>query len=118
MVTHLVLLAPRSDLNAAERQAFVAAFERAVTDVPQVRRVRIGRRIVHGAGYEKAAPPLSFLALIEFDDVAALQAYLQHPAHAQLGSLFEATIASALVFDYEVAGIERLAEIAGTDAGA
>jgi hypothetical protein len=48
MVSHIVLMKPRADLTPAERQAFVAAFERAVREIPSVRHVRVGRRIVHG----------------------------------------------------------------------
>lgn len=117
MITHVVLLSPRSDLTSAERDRFVEAFREAVTMVPQVRSVRVGRRVTHGAGYEAGAPALAFLALIDFDDVAALQAYLRHPAHAQLGELFGSVVSSVLVLDYEVGGIDRLAQIAGITPG-
>jgi hypothetical protein len=113
VVTHVVLLTPRADLTGNERDEFVRAFDRAIHGVPGVRGIRLGRRVLHGAGYETAAPPLEFLALIDFDDLAALQTYLRHPAHAQLGELFGSAIASALVFDYEVGGLEILRELAG-----
>jgi hypothetical protein len=43
MVIHLVLMKPRPDLSAAEREAFVAAFERALREIPSIRGVRVGR---------------------------------------------------------------------------
>ena len=109
MLTHLVLMKPRPDLSAADRAALVDAFERAVREIPTVRHVRIGRRIVHGAGYETAAPDVAdYIAAIDFDDVAGLQAYLRHPAHGDLGARFGQALSSAVVFDFEVGGIEEL----------
>jgi stress responsive alpha/beta barrel protein len=105
VVIHLVLLKPRPDLSAAERGAFVAAFERAAAQIPSVRGVRFGRRVMHGAGYEAGAPDTAdFLALLEFDDLAGLQAYLQHPAHREVGEQFGRSVSSALVYDFELAG--------------
>lgn len=109
MVTHLVLMKPRPDLSAADREAFVAAFERALQEIPQIRHVRIGRRVMHGAGYEQVAPDAAdFLAALDFDDVAALQAYLRHPAHDAVGARFGQSLSAALVYDFEVGGIEAL----------
>jgi len=109
MLTHLVLMKPRPDLSAADRAALLDAFERAVREIPTVRNVRIGRRIVHGAGYEAVAPDLvEYLAAIDFDDVGGLQAYLRHPAHDDLGARFGQALSSAMVFDFEVGGIEDL----------
>ena len=108
MVTHLVLMKPRADLTAADRDAFVAAFERAVKEIAGIRGVRIGRRTTFGAGYESTAPEMDFVAMIDFDDLAALQAYLRHPAHAELGARFGQSLSGALVYDLEVGGIEAL----------
>lgn len=113
MVTHLVLMKPRPDLSAAEREAFVAAFERAVREIPGIRGVRVGRRVTFGAGYEKTAPDTAdILAAIDFDDLAALQAYLRHPAHEALGACFGRSLRAALVYDFEVGGGEALRALA------
>ena len=109
MVSHVVLMKPRADLAAAARIALVEAFERAVREIPTVRAVRIGRRIAHGAGYEDAAPDTAdYLAMIDFDDLAGLQAYLRHPAHEQLGARFGESLSAALVYDFEVGGMDAL----------
>lgn len=108
MVTHLVLMKPRPDLSAPEREAFVAAFERALREIPSIRGVRVGRRVVHGAGYEPSAPNAEYVAAIDFDDLAALQAYLRHPAHEELGARFGTSLSWALVADFEMGGIEAL----------
>jgi hypothetical protein len=112
MITHLVLLKPRPDLAGADRQEFVAAFECAIREIPTVRGVRIGIRVTHGAGYEQAAPDTAdFMAMIDFEDLAGLQAYLHHPAHAKLGALFGRSLSSAAVYDFEAGGIELLKRI-------
>jgi hypothetical protein len=109
MVTHLVLMKPRPDLSAADRGAFVDAFERALREIPTVRAVRVGRRVTHGAGYEKTSPDAAdVLAAIDFDDLAGLQTYLRHPAHDELGRLFGQSLSAAMVYDFEVGGVEAL----------
>jgi hypothetical protein len=42
MIAHVVLFQPRADLSPTDREAFAAAFERAITEIPQVRRARVG----------------------------------------------------------------------------
>ena len=108
MITHLVLMTPRPDLAGADRNALIAAFARAARDIPDIRAVRIGRRVRHGAGYEQMSPGGEYLAAIDFNDVAALQAYLRHPAHDDLGRMFGVAFSEAAVYDFEVGGVERL----------
>jgi Stress responsive A/B Barrel Domain len=109
MLTHLVLMKPRPDLSVADRGALVDAFERAIREITSVRNVRVGRRVVHGAGYEETAPDIAdFVAVIDFDDLAGLQAYLRHPAHNELGKRFGQSLRSAVVYDFEVGGVEDL----------
>jgi hypothetical protein len=102
-VWHVVLLKPRADLRAEQRRQFVDVLRRAVTSIPSVRGVRFGRRVTHGAGYERTAPDAgAFLAIIEFDNRAGLEAYLAHPAHAELGVAFGESLSAALVYDFEM----------------
>ena len=113
MVTHIVLMKPRPDLSAADRRAFVVAFERAHREIPTIRHVRIGRRVCHGAGYERTAlDAADFLAMLDFDDLAGLQEYLRHPSHHELGVRFRASLSSALVYDFEMVGAEELGRLA------
>jgi hypothetical protein len=109
MVTHLVLMKPRADLSVDDRLALIAAFDRALREIPTVRGVRVGRRVVHGPAYEQLVPDSAdYLVVIDFDDLDGLQAYLQHPAHEQLGVRFGQSLSSALVYDFEVGGLEDL----------
>jgi hypothetical protein len=109
MVLHTVLLKPRADLSPHGRRALAEAFTAAVREILTVRSVRIGRRVRHGAGYETGAPDgADFLVLIEFDDVAGLQAYLRHPVHLTLGERFSESLSASLVYDFEMGGLELL----------
>jgi hypothetical protein len=109
MLTHLVLMKPRPDLTDADRAALIAAFEHAVREIPTVRRVQVGRRVRHGAAYEHVAPDAAdYVAQIDFDDLAGLQAYLRHPVHDELGARFGQSLSAALVYDFEVGGVEDL----------
>jgi len=107
VIWHLVLMKPKPDLAGADRAAFADAFERAVHAIPTVRDVRIGRRVTHGAGYETGMPDTAdYFALVAFDDVAGLQAYLRHPAHEEVSRKFGETLSSALVYDFELIGLD------------
>lgn len=110
MVSHVVLMKPRADLTDAERDALLAAFERAIRDIPSVRDVLVGRRIVHGAGYEARVPDAAdYLIVLDFEDLEGLQAYLCHPAHEELGARFNQSLSSALIYDFEASDIAAIA---------
>jgi Stress responsive A/B Barrel Domain len=112
VIAHVVLMKPKPSLSADDRRAFIAAFRRALRDIPSVRNVRVGKRLGIGASYESLTPDTAnYLAVIDFDDVVGLQAYLQHPAHRELGARFYDAIESAIVCDYSVGGAEVLDEI-------
>ncbi|HVZ22881.1 MAG TPA: Dabb family protein [Vicinamibacterales bacterium] len=103
MISHVVLFKPRADLSLADREALVAAFERATREIQEVRGFRVGRRVTHGAGYEQRAPDIAdVLVVIDFDNLDALQAYLRHPAHVDLGVRFAQTFSSGMVYDFEL----------------
>jgi hypothetical protein len=109
MISHVVLMTPRPDLSAHDRGALIAALRRALEQIPSVRSVRIGRRIRHGAGYESPNDESgSYAAIIDFDSLDGLRAYLAHPAHDDLGKRFYECLKLASVYDYEVGGIELL----------
>ncbi len=111
VVSHVVLFTPRPDLSRDGRRALVDAFERAVRDIPTVRAVRVGRRVVHGAGYESGAAPAEYLVAIDFDDLEGLRTYLQHPAHQELGARFGQSLDSGFVYDFEEIPIERIGKL-------
>jgi hypothetical protein len=104
VIAHVVLLQPRASLSAVERRAALATLARAASDLTDIRRFRIGRRVRHGLpGYEQAmAQDYEFALIVEVEDVDALKRYLKAPAHAALGHLFATATAAALAYDYEI----------------
>src|SRR5580700_324850 len=108
MIAHVVLLQPKPDLSFDDRRALLSAFERAVREIPSVLSVRVGRRILHGAGYETSAPASAdYLIVIDFADISGLQAYLRHPAHEELGTRLGQAVSSVVAYDFEVGGMEE-----------
>jgi hypothetical protein len=104
MISHIVLFRAKSDLSHDEREGLVNAFERAVQQIPTVRGVRVGRRVIVGAVYEqRSGDNADVFIAIDFDDVAGLRTYLEHPAHVELGERFNRAASTALVFDFDVA---------------
>ena len=103
MIAHVVLFRPKRGLSDAHRDAMFAALRSAATQIPTVRHFRVGARITHGAAYEPLmSQDFPFAAIIEFDDVGGLQAYLRHPHHEELGDLFYRLQEAALVYDYKI----------------
>jgi hypothetical protein len=107
VIAHIVLLQPRPELTEDERRAALDTLSRAAGGVPEIRSVRLGRRVKHGLpGYEqKMAQDYEFALIIEVDDVAALTRYLRAPAHRALGDLFSTATQAALAYDYDMTGI-------------
>lgn len=104
MIVHVVLFEPRDDLDEAERLKIVEDLQAAARSVATLRRCRLGRRVRHGLpGYESGMHvDYQYAAIMEFDDRAGLEAYLNHPAHAAAGEHFTRSAAHALAYDYEM----------------
>ena len=102
MIAHIVLLQPRADLTAAQREDALAALRNAAAGVPEIRSLRLGRRVRHGLpGYEQTMrQDFEYALIVEVDDVDALKRYLEAPAHKTLGDLFYRATSAALAYDY------------------
>lgn len=113
MIAHVVLFAPRADLSRAQRLDILESFRAAADGAPSVRSIRIGRRVRHGLpGYEGAMREnFEYVAILEFDDVDGLKAYLQHPAHTSAGRHFGTSAAAALAYDYAIVSPGELAAL-------
>ncbi len=113
MLFHVVLFQPRSDLSPVDRAAVVEALEDALRRIPSIRRFSLGRRVKHGAGYEALMKvDLDYAAVLEFDDLAGLHAYLEHPAHRALGRRFLESLQSSVICDYQMQNAEELRALA------
>jgi len=118
VITHIVLVKPRAGLSARDREVFVDAFEQAIRGIRAVRAVRIGRRVTHRAQYEQGSPDAAdFLIQLDFDDLAGLQTYLQHPAHEAVSAQFRRSLESGWVYDFETGDLTRLREFAEVGGG-
>lgn len=103
MITHLVLFRPRPGLSADARHRLADAMATAIRDIPSVRGARVGRRVMVGRPYEQLMrADYEYAALLEFDDMAGLRAYLEHPAHEALAARFFEAFEEALMYDYDL----------------
>ena len=115
MILHVVLFRPRPGLANDQRQALAKAFASAIDNISAIKRARIGRRRTHGRPYEQLMrEDYTHVAILEFEDLAGLRAYLEHPAHTDLGSRFFDCFEQALMYDFDVqdghAGLNTLIE--------
>ena len=112
MIAHVVLFEPRHDLTQSQREAFASSFERAFTGIPQVRRARVGERKNQARLYDRLnTHDFPYIAIIEFDNEADLRAYLDHPAHDELGRLFYETSQRALAYDFALSEGEDAGQV-------
>ena len=70
----------------------------------------IGKRLLlNRPGYEtQMAEHYEYSAILEFDSEADLRAYLDHPAHDELGKLLFASAESVLAYDFIEADLSTL----------
>jgi hypothetical protein len=103
MIVHVVLFRLRAGLAEDAGERLASALTRATRDIPTIRRANVGARVTIGRAYEQLmTTDYSFAAILEFDDRAGLEAYLDHPAHEQLAQLFYSSVEQALTYDYEL----------------
>jgi hypothetical protein len=103
MVAHVVLFRPRQEFEGVETDRLIDEFRRRVMAIPEVRDVRVGRRALIGAEYERLPQPhVSHVAILEFDDTSGLQAYLNAPAHEEIGRRFWELSEEQLIYDFEL----------------
>jgi hypothetical protein len=115
VIVHVILFSPKSDLPAAARRDLLESLGGAAAGIPSIRRFRVGRRITHGLpGYEQAMrDDYQFAAIVEFNDIEGLKAYLAHPSHRAIGQHFTASASTSLAYDYamgDAADAARLLE--------
>jgi hypothetical protein len=93
-----------------DRRALIAALATALEEIPSIRRASVGRRVRIDRPYEQLTRiDLPYAAILEFDDVGGLRAYLDHPAHEDIANRFFAALAETLIYDFEMeAGAEGL----------
>lgn len=103
MILHVVLFKPRLGLGKEQRQSLARAFAAAIDNIGSIKRARIGRRRTHGRAYEQLMrEDYTHAAILEFEDLAGLKTYLEHPAHNELGSRFFDCFEQALMYDFDV----------------
>ena len=101
MISHVVLFRPKPSLSAADRRALIDALQHAVSGIPSITRTTIGKRILIGRGYEtQMAEHYEYSAIIEFETEKDLRAYLDHPAHAELGKRLFVSAERVLAYDF------------------
>ena len=113
MIAHVVLFRPKATLSADDRQSLVAALQHAVEGIPSITRASIGKRLLlNRPGYETLmAEHYEYAAILEFASETDLRAYLDHPAHAELGVRLFKSADTVLAYDYACVGPEALASL-------
>ena len=110
MISHIVLFRPKSSLTNVERQTLINSLRQAVDGIASIKRAVIGRRIFLGRpGYEtQMAEHYEYSAIIEFETEADLRAYLDHPAHVDLGKLLFTSADAVLAYDFVQVTVDQL----------
>lgn len=110
MISHVVLFRPKASLSADERRSLIEALKHAVDGIAQITLATIGRRVLlNRPGYETAmAEHFEYSAILDFATEADLRAYLDHPAHDDLGRLLFDYADAVLAYDFEHVALDAL----------
>lgn len=110
MISHLVLFRPKGSLSTDESRALIASLEHAVSGIPTIKRATIGKRVLlNRPGYEtQMAEHYEYSAILEFESEADLRAYLDHPAHVDLGRLLFTAAEAVLAYDFKETPLSEL----------
>lgn len=110
MISHIVLFRPRATLSDSERAQIIASLQAAVSGIATIRRATIGKRILlNRPGYEtQMAEHYEYSAILEFESEADLRAYLDHPAHVDLGERLFAAAEAVLAYDFIDVPLQRI----------
>jgi hypothetical protein len=110
VITHVVFFRPRATLTTEERASLIESLKAAVTGIPSIKRTTIGKRILlNRPGYEtQMAEHYEYSAILEFDSEVDLRAYLDHPAHNNLGRLLFTAADAVLAYDFASADLASL----------
>lgn len=102
MISHVVLFRPKTDLSPEERAALIDALKHAVDGIAEIKHAVIGKRILlNRPGYEtQMAEHFEYSAILDFNSEADLRAYLDHPAHNNLGRLLFTSADAVLAYDF------------------
>jgi len=98
MIRHVVLLKFTEEATEARRLALVEAFAALADAIAQVRSLEWGRN-TSPEGLDKG---FTHCVVVTFDDEAARDAYLPHPAHQAFVAELKPWMADVLVVDYAV----------------
>jgi hypothetical protein len=110
MISHIVLFRPRATLSDSERAELIASLQAAVSGIPTIRRATIGKRILlDRPGYEtQMAEHYEYSAILEFESEADLRAYLDHPAHVDLGKQLFTAADEVLAYDFQHVSLDKI----------
>ena len=102
MISHVVLFRPRPTLTEGDRKALIAALQHAVDGISSIRRATVGQRLLlNRPGYEsQMVEHYEYSAILEFECEADLRAYLDDPAHAELGRRLFTAAEAVLAYDF------------------
>lgn len=103
MIAHVVLFRPKAGLADSDRARIVDALREAHARIAQIRRFRVGTRLLAGKAYDALARDFPYLVMLEFDTREDLETYLTHPAHDALALSFHQASDAAEAYDYRIA---------------
>jgi hypothetical protein len=95
VVDHLVLMAVREDASPEEVEDLISSIRALRDEVPSTVDLSVGEDFSgRSGGYTHAL-------FARFEDAAALQEYMEHPAHLAVVEKLDATTSGRIVADYE-----------------
>jgi hypothetical protein len=108
VIAHIVLFQPKKSASAHDRQRFLKTIRAVTQSIPFVTSAKVGSIQSIGGLPNIAAGTSSYSlgAVLEFASDADLQAYLAHPRHDELKTIFWELCESTLIVDLQLVDVQ------------
>jgi hypothetical protein len=104
VIAHIVLFEPKSAIPAPSKKEFLEEIRSVTRNIPHIKQARIGKTISFGVTPENkmGQKAYQYAAVFEFETLEDFEAYLVHPSHDRLRSIFWDLCEASLITDVEL----------------
>jgi Stress responsive A/B Barrel Domain len=106
VIAHIVLFEPKSETTHDQRRSFARILQSCSREIPSIKRASVGRanRInqTYLNDFGSETYRFDYAAVIEFDDQAGLELYLNHQLHKEMAAQFWQLCERTVIVDIEM----------------
>ncbi|QIG39784.1 Dabb family protein [Microbacterium sp. 4R-513] len=96
MIRHVAVFRFIPEFTSDQREEWMSMLRKLPEQIPELRSMSVGTDLLRGAASHDVA------IVADFDDLAGLEAYTRHPAHAEVLTISGPVKASLATVDFEI----------------